>query len=194
MAKQSSGGGLVFNMLNIGFTVFMFALPTIALAYWYFYIRAPQLQQTEAVQPDSVNLPTPDTVMAAPPERSSSGKPSPSISGGLFDAPGQGAFTESGGTTVVGAPQNRSRTAKSKNTDSKNTRTPRKRDQQEMRTWRDPTGSFSTEARFYSASGDTIKLMKSDGTKIEVPAAKLSDADKEYLRALFKSKGVQASF
>ncbi len=193
MAKQSSGGGLVFNVLNIGFTVFMFALPTIALAYWYFYIRVPQLQQAETVQSDSVTLPTPDVVMAAPPENSSPGTPNRSISGGLFDAPGQGVFTESGGTSTVVAPQD-SKTGKSNNTDSKNTRTPRKRDQQEMRTWRDPTGAFSTEARFYSASGDTIKLMKSDGTKIEVPAAKLSDADKEYLRALFTSKGVQASF
>ena len=51
MAKKQ-GGGFLFNVFNIGFTVVMFALPSVLLGYWYVYIRDPGGQKRK---PSSYN-------------------------------------------------------------------------------------------------------------------------------------------
>src|SRR5205823_472123 len=52
------------------------------------------------------------------------------------------------------------------------------------RTWTDRTGKFSVKARFQEVKGDNIVLAKADGKTIEVPLAKLSDADAGYVKGV----------
>jgi hypothetical protein len=50
-----------------------------------------------------------------------------------------------------------------------------------LRKWTDRSGKFSVEARYEGMNGDRAVLIKSDGKRVEVPSAKLSDADARYL-------------
>jgi hypothetical protein len=50
-----------------------------------------------------------------------------------------------------------------------------------LRKWNDRSGKFSIEARYQELNGDKVVLTKSDGKRIEVPTAKLSDEDARYL-------------
>jgi WD40 repeat protein len=50
-----------------------------------------------------------------------------------------------------------------------------------LRKWNDRSGKFSVEARYQGLNGDKVVLAKSDGKRIEVPTAKLSDEDARYL-------------
>ncbi|NND99779.1 MAG: hypothetical protein HKN47_20865, partial [Pirellulaceae bacterium] len=68
------------------------------------------------------------------------------------------------------------------------------REDREMRTWSDASGKFKVQAKFYSAGAENVKLLTADDRKIDVPIAKLCEADKEYLRSVFKAKGIRASF
>jgi hypothetical protein len=52
------------------------------------------------------------------------------------------------------------------------------------RTGSDRTGKFSVEARFDRLNGEKVVLRKSDGKLLEVPLARLSDADADYVREL----------
>ncbi|NBV46686.1 MAG: hypothetical protein EBR86_13880, partial [Planctomycetia bacterium] len=52
----------------------------------------------------------------------------------------------------------------------------------EMRTWRDATGSFSREAEMLRVDGDSVVLRLKEGREIRVPLAKLSAADREYVK------------
>lgn len=49
------------------------------------------------------------------------------------------------------------------------------------RTW--TSGKFTVRAKFKSKAGDTVKLEREDGTVIEVPDSKLSDADNEWINS-----------
>ncbi|MGD9419672.1 MAG: hypothetical protein Q7R22_012100 [Verrucomicrobiota bacterium JB025] len=53
----------------------------------------------------------------------------------------------------------------------------------EVRTWTSTQGS-SIEGRFGSAEGDTVTIIREDGSKIDAPLSKLSAADQEYTRHL----------
>lgn len=52
------------------------------------------------------------------------------------------------------------------------------------RKWTDRTGKFSIDACYLSTNDDRAVLLKTDGKKIEVPIAKLSEVDGHYLREL----------
>jgi Leucine-rich repeat (LRR) protein len=52
----------------------------------------------------------------------------------------------------------------------------------ELRTWKDSTGQFSVEAVFVRVSGDQVVLQRKDKTKISIPLAKLSVADRQYVQ------------
>jgi hypothetical protein len=49
------------------------------------------------------------------------------------------------------------------------------------RTWRDNTGKHSTEAELVAVQGDKIQLKRADGKVIDVPLAKLSHGDREFV-------------
>jgi hypothetical protein len=51
----------------------------------------------------------------------------------------------------------------------------------EIRTWSDATGKFKVEAELVGMEGETVKLRKKDGAVVDVPLARLSAADREYL-------------
>jgi hypothetical protein len=51
-----------------------------------------------------------------------------------------------------------------------------------MRIWSDKTGKFKTEARMIAIEVDKVVLKRSDGTIINVPIDKLSDADAEFVK------------
>lgn len=53
-----------------------------------------------------------------------------------------------------------------------------------VRKWSDKTGKFTIDARYDSTNGDKVVLIKTDGKRIEVPLAKLSDEDGSYLKKL----------
>jgi hypothetical protein len=180
MAKNNSGGsvgGFVFNIFNIGFTVVMFLLPTAGLVYWYLYIRdpgggpqPPQVIVQEAPgrsERDEPIQPPVDT--AKPPERA--------MTSGFFNEPAR-AGTDAAGQDDSEKPE---------------PKTPA-RGQYETRTWKDESGKFSIQASFYSVTGATVKLVTGDDNRIEAPIAKLSEQDKEYLRAIFRDKGIQPRF
>lgn len=177
MAKKGSTiGGFVFNVFNIGFTVIMFVLPTIALGYWYLYMRQPA-QPVAAQQQVNAPVVEPGATRSTAKSIVSREPKTPTPRSSFFsDAP---ASTQ-------------------QNLDTKDTsqRVKRinERDTYEMREWSDPSGKFTVSARFYSATGDQIKLITKDDRRIDVPIAKLCDVDKEYLRGVFKKKGVRASF
>jgi hypothetical protein len=52
------------------------------------------------------------------------------------------------------------------------------------RTWTDSTGRFSVEAELAEIKQDSVVLKKASGSTVTVPLSRLSDADREYLKAL----------
>lgn len=52
------------------------------------------------------------------------------------------------------------------------------------RRWTDTTGRFSVEARLLQHSATHVQLGTTDGRKIAVPMAQLSQADHDYLNSL----------
>lgn len=52
----------------------------------------------------------------------------------------------------------------------------------EWRTWTDATGKHSTEARLLGVTDGRAELEKRDGTTVNLPLEKLSEADLEFLR------------
>ena len=181
MAKKKSGGslgGFVFSVFNIGFTVFMFILPTIGLAYWYLYIRDPG--GGVAPQPAVTVQPSP----AVPTKRShrerqqlAPANPQPTITSGFFDEPFGPTTDTSEHTSTTESRAN-----------------PLARKEYQTRIWADESGKFSIQAKFYRVIGDRVKIVAENDRQIEVPIAKLSEDDKEYLRAIFRDKGIQPSF
>ena len=53
--------------------------------------------------------------------------------------------------------------------------------QRPFRTWTDTTGKFRVSARLIGIRGEIAVVEKEDGKRVEVPVAKLSQADQEYL-------------
>lgn len=51
------------------------------------------------------------------------------------------------------------------------------------RTWSDESGRFNIEATYCGINGDKVILEKFDGSRIEVPLAKLASADQEYVKS-----------
>jgi DNA-binding beta-propeller fold protein YncE len=51
-----------------------------------------------------------------------------------------------------------------------------------LRTWTDRTGKFRIQAELVSAAAGKVKLRKTDGREIVVPADRLSEADQDYVR------------
>jgi thiol-disulfide isomerase/thioredoxin len=56
------------------------------------------------------------------------------------------------------------------------------------RTWTDASGKFSVTAEYVGVKGGKVLLRDADGQEISVPLAKLSDADRELVRAQMKQK------
>lgn len=54
--------------------------------------------------------------------------------------------------------------------------------QEPSRTWRDAAGKFSIDAVLIDVQGDSVRLLKKDGATIQVPLAKLSEVDREYVK------------
>ena len=187
MAKKNQGGGFVYNVFNIGFTVFMFVLPTILLAYWYYYIHKPGLQQQQQIVVQQRSDPS------NPPPRSmgSNSRRKQPQSSGIFSENPTGVQPISP-ARVDQTPPAFDHPAKQKT--PKLDRNLPSRQQHEMRTWSDSSGKFTVQAKFYSASSGKVKLITADERKIEVDVSKLCDADRVYLRTLFKSKGIRADF
>ena len=50
-----------------------------------------------------------------------------------------------------------------------------------FRIWRDSTGRFSVNAKFAGIHGTTVRLLREDGVLLDIPIAKLSQADVAYL-------------
>lgn len=63
--------------------------------------------------------------------------------------------------------------------------------QEPSRTWRDAAGKFSIEAKLIDVQADTVRLQKTTGGTISVPFAKLSDADRAYIKSKAGSKLVK---
>lgn len=53
----------------------------------------------------------------------------------------------------------------------------------DLRTWTDSTGKFHTEATLADYQGDVAYLKKSDGQITPLPLTKLSEADRQYIKA-----------
>lgn len=181
MAKKKSGGsigGFVFSAVNIGITIIMFITPTIGLAYWYMYLRdpgEPVANPPVAVAPAAQIVATEPNRRAGQPD--SETRPEPAMSSNFFS----NSFEE------LNAPSN---SVVSAEPEPKGPA----RGEYETRTWSDPSGKFTIEAAFHSFTGGHVKLVALDDRRIDVPIAKLSDDDKEYLRGVFRDKGVQPSF
>ena len=56
------------------------------------------------------------------------------------------------------------------------------------RTWSDASGKFKVEAKLDSVNGNAVKLVKKDGTTVEVPLDKLSEEDKSFVRTHAEEK------
>ncbi len=54
----------------------------------------------------------------------------------------------------------------------------------EVRTWSDQTGKFKIEAEFVEVKDNVAVLKRTDGSRVEVPVARLSDADQKFLKSL----------
>jgi hypothetical protein len=52
----------------------------------------------------------------------------------------------------------------------------------ERRMWTSADGKFTVDAELVEQQGDSIRLKKADGSVISVPVAKISQADREYLK------------
>jgi hypothetical protein len=50
------------------------------------------------------------------------------------------------------------------------------------RTWTDSTGKYKTEAKFGGVAFDKVTLIKRDGSKVQLPLAKLSDEDQKWIK------------
>ena len=185
MAKKQVGGFL-FNVFNIGFTVVMFALPSVLLGYWYVYIRDPggQKTQTVVVQQQPAASPSPSSSTPKIPKRQN-GEPRRT----------SGIFSENPtGVNSISTPELTQKQTSQPTSQSANGRKPPTRSNYELRTWSDPSGKFTIVAKFYSATADKVKLISKDEKKLDVEIAKLSEGNKQYLRDLFKSKGMKAKF
>ncbi|MCP4787359.1 MAG: hypothetical protein GY903_01430 [Fuerstiella sp.] len=55
---------------------------------------------------------------------------------------------------------------------------------QEVRKWTDDTGGFSVDAKFVSEKDGTVTVKTADGEQLEIPVAKLSKADQDYVKGL----------
>jgi hypothetical protein len=53
-----------------------------------------------------------------------------------------------------------------------------------VRRWTDNKGRYSVEAEYVESNDEHVKLKKANGTTITVPVARLSDADRAYLKTL----------
>ncbi len=170
----------MFGVFNIGFTVFMFILPTIGLVYWYLYIRDPAgglapkpqqiIQQAPAAPRSKANTERQQTRPAKPEQQP--------LTSGFFDEP----FGSAGETLGSGEVE-------------ESMSQPPQRQQYELRTWTDESGNFSIRARFFSIIGERVKIVADDdGREVEVLISKLSESDKEYLRAIYREKGIQPRF
>ena len=181
MAKKKTGGSLIYNVFNVGFTVVMFALPSVLLGYWYFYIRPQNVtQQPQVIVQQAGPVGEPIIGESEFDNRKTTG---------MFDkSESMGIFTESPNETTNPSVK------PSDPEPARPTRRFPRREDHEMRKWSDPSGKFSVLAKFYSASGDTVNLITDDDRKIDVPISKLSESDKAYLRGVFKSKGIRAKF
>ncbi len=58
----------------------------------------------------------------------------------------------------------------------------------ELRTWTDVTGRFKVEAEFVETKGDVVALKRKDGTRLEIPLARLSEPDKQLVKSLMSSE------
>jgi hypothetical protein len=63
-----------------------------------------------------------------------------------------------------------------------------------LRTWSDNTGGFKVEAEFVSFGSGKVRLRKADGSEIQVPLERLSEADVEYVRGEWQEKGLRPPF
>src|SRR5262245_3445114 len=52
------------------------------------------------------------------------------------------------------------------------------------RKWSDVSGKFSVEAELVEVRADKVVLRKADGQESEIPIARLSEADRQYLESL----------
>lgn len=175
MAGGKKKQGFLFKSFNILFTVVMFITPTILLGYWYLYLRPtppkkPVVTVVDASD-DATNPDLDDARVMAPPESDTSGDGKPI--GPVFFGTG----TSDPEPKPVAPPE----------------RSPQP-DSYEFRTWSDPAGKYKIEAKLQSISGTKATLVKKDGKKITVEIQKLSEADLEYLRAIYRKKGFTASF
>jgi hypothetical protein len=59
----------------------------------------------------------------------------------------------------------------------------------EFRRWRDTTGRFSVDAALVAVNQDWVVLRKKDGQTINVPLAKLSDSDIEFVKKQRQNHG-----
>jgi hypothetical protein len=74
------------------------------------------------------------------------------------------------------------RAAASKTSSSTESKPAKQTTTSEFRTWTSTDGKFTIEAKLLSVTGDSVELQRKDnGMKIQVPRAKLSAADQEYL-------------
>lgn len=55
---------------------------------------------------------------------------------------------------------------------------------QESRKWTDASGQFSITGKFVSEKGGTVVIKNGDGEEMEIPLAKLSEADQKYVKGL----------
>jgi hypothetical protein len=53
-----------------------------------------------------------------------------------------------------------------------------------FRMWTDDSGSYQVKAAFVFLAGDKVRLRKEDGTTIDLPRDRLSEADREWIRRL----------
>ena len=143
MAKKQ-GGGFLFNVFNIGFTVVMFALPSVLLGYWYVYIRDPggQKTQTVVVQQQPAASPSPRSSTPKTPKRQN-GEPRQT----------SGIFSENPtGVNSISTPElTQERTSQPTN-QTGNARKPPTRSSYELRTWSDPSGKFTVCLLYTSPS------------------------------------------
>ena len=60
--------------------------------------------------------------------------------------------------------------------------------QDDFRKWKDKTGKFEVSAKLVSKTDTTVTLEKKDGSKIDVPIERLSEADQDFLNGDQKDK------
>jgi hypothetical protein len=74
-------------------------------------------------------------------------------------------------------------TDKDKKPDTPNKPSPEKPKRDVMRVWTDSTGRFQIEAKLVGVEGGKAKLAKPDGSVIQVPIDKLSEADRKFIES-----------